>query len=147
MFAELTFKTTGRNISCPALLQIEHRKKTLSVEEWNEIKGKYFICMKGWNQYALGITGITHWNYIWLNDNCGFFDTKEEAKAFCERNNIKSFHIKGSRDEGYGSVGTRSQKVKILKLTENKLNEYFAYNRYSASVSANWRSEGKEFIF
>lgn len=101
--------------------------------------------MKGWNQYALGITGITHWNYIWLNDNCRFFDTKEEAKAFCERNNIKSFHIKGSRDEGYGSVGTRSQKVKILKLTENKLNEYFADNRYG--VSANWRSEGKEFIF
>lgn len=81
MFAELTFKTTGRNISSPALLQIEHRKKTLSAEEWNEIKG--------------------------------------------------------SRDEGYGSVGTRSQKVKILKLTENKLNEYFADNRYS--VSANWR--------
>lgn len=48
MFAELTFKTTGRNISSPALLQIDHREKTLSAEEWNEIKGKYFVCMKVW---------------------------------------------------------------------------------------------------
>ena len=142
MFAELILKTTGRNIPSPATLQVDYREKTLSAEEWNEIKGKYFVCMKGWEQYAEGITGITHWNYIWLNDNCGFFDTKEEAKAFCERNNIKSFHIKGSRDDGYGSVGTRSQKVKILKLTENKLNEYFAFDSYIASPS--WRSEGKE---
>lgn len=43
MFAELTFKTTGRNISSPALLQIEHREKTLSAEEWNEIKGKSIL--------------------------------------------------------------------------------------------------------
>lgn len=145
MFAELTFKTTGRNISSPALLQIEHREKTLSAEEWNEIKGKYFVCMKGWNQYALGITGITRWNYIWLNDNCSFFDTKEETKAFCERNNIKSFYRKGRRDEGYGSIGERSQEVKILKLTENKLNKYFAFNSYIKNPS--WRSEGKDFVF
>lgn len=140
MFAELTFKTTGRNISSPALLQIEHREKTLSAEEWNEIKGKYFVCMKGWEQYAEGITGTTHWNYIWLNDNCGFFDTKEEAKAFCERNDIKSYHRKGRRNEGYGSLGERSQEVKILKLTENKLNKYFAFNSYI--INPSWRSNG-----
>lgn len=145
MYAELILKTTGRNIPSPTHLQVDHREKTLSAEEWNEIKGKYFVSQRGWRQYAEGITGQSYWNYIWLNDNCNFFNTREEAKAFCERNDIKSYYRKGRRDEGYGSIGERSQEVKILKLTENKLNEYFADNRYSAS--ANWRSEGKEFIF
>ena len=140
MFAELILKTTGRNISSPTDLQVDYREKALPAEEWNEIKGKYFISQRGWRQYAEGITGINHWNYIWLNDNCNFFDTKEEAKAFCERNDIKSYYRKGRRDEGYGSIGERSQEVKILKLTENKLNKYFAFNSYI--IHASWRSNG-----
>lgn len=145
MFAELILKTTGRNISSPTDLQVDYREKALPAEEWNEIKGKYFISQKGWDQYAEGITGIRYWNYIWLNDNCGFFDTKEEAKAFCEKNNIKSYHRKGGKNIGYGSVGERSQEVKILKLTENKLNKYFAFNSYI--IPSSWRSNGKDFVF
>lgn len=145
MFAELILKTTGRNISSPTDLQVDYREKALPAEEWNEIKGKYFISQKGWDQYAEGITGVNYWNYIWLNDNCSFFDTKEEAKAFCERNNIKSYYRKGSRNEGYGSIGERSQEVKILKLTENKLNKYFAFDSYI--TSPDWRSNGKQYIF
>ena len=140
MFAELILKTTGRNISSPTDLQVDYREKALPAEEWNEIKDKYFISQRGWRQYAEGITGIKHWNYIWLNDNCNFFNTKEEAKAFCERNDIKSYYRKGRRDEGYGSIGERSQEVKILKLTENKLNKYFAFNSYI--INASWRSNG-----
>lgn len=145
MFAELILKTTGRNIPSPATLQVDHREKTLPAEEWNEIKDKYFVSQRGWKQDAEGITGQSYWNYIWLNDNCSFFDTKEEAKAFCERNNIKSYYRKGRRDEGYGSIGERSQEVKILKLTENKLNKYFAFDSYITNPS--WRSEGKDFVF
>lgn len=140
MFAELKLNTTGRNVSSPTYLQVDYKDKILLEEEWNEIKGKYFVSQKGWRQYAEGITGIKHWNYIWLNDNCSFFDTKEEAKAFCERNNIKSFYRKGRRDEGYGSIGEMSQEVKILKLTGNKLNKYFAFNSYI--VNPDWISNG-----
>lgn len=140
MFAELKLNTTGRDILSPTHLQVDHREKTLLAEEWNEIKGKYFVSVRGWRKYAEGITGINHWNYIWLNDNCSFFDTREEAKAFCERNDIKSYYRKGRRDEGYGSIGERSQEVKILKLTENKLNKYFAFDSYI--TSPDWRSNG-----
>lgn len=145
MYAELILKTTGRNIPSPTHLQVDHREKTLPAEEWNEIKGKYFVSQRGWRRYAEGVTGVKYWNYIWLNGDCSFFDTREEAKAFCERNNIKSYYRKGRRDEGYGSIGERSQEVKILKLTENKLNKYFAFDSYITNPS--WRSEGKDFIF
>ena len=60
MFAELILKTTGRNISSPTDLQVDYREKTLPAKEWNEIKGKYFISQKGWDQYAEGITGIRY---------------------------------------------------------------------------------------
>lgn len=46
MFVELTFKTTGRNISSSTRLQVDHREKTLSAEEWNEIKSKYFVSQR-----------------------------------------------------------------------------------------------------
>lgn len=145
MFAELKLKTTGRNIPSPTHLQVDYEHMTLSEEEWNEIKGKYFVSQRGWRQYAEGITGQSYWNYIWLNDNCNFFNTREEAKAFCEKNNIKSYYRKGRRDEGYGSIGERSQEVKILKLTENKLYIYFAFNSYI--INPSWRSNGKQYIF
>lgn len=140
MFAELKLNTTGRDIPSPTHLHVDYRDKILTEEEWNEIKGKYFVSQRGWRQYAEGITGQSYWNDIWLNDNCSLFDTKEEAKAFCERNNIKSYYRKGRRDEGYGSIGERFQEVKILKLTENKLNKYFAFNSYI--TSPDWRSNG-----
>lgn len=43
MYAELILKTTGRNIPNPATLQVDYREKNLPAEEWNEIKGKYFV--------------------------------------------------------------------------------------------------------
>lgn len=48
MFAELILKTTGRNIPSPTHLQVDYREKTLPAEEWNEIKGKYFVSQRGW---------------------------------------------------------------------------------------------------
>ena len=140
MFAELKLKTTGRDISSPAQLQREYENKTLTEEEWNEIKGKYAVIVQGWKQYAEGITGQNHWNDIWLNNNCVFFDTREEAEQFCKECGKKSYNKKGGRDIGYGSVGSASQRVKILKLSKSNLNKYFAFESYI--ISPSWRSNG-----
>lgn len=146
MFAELKLKTTGRDISSPTQLQREYEDKTLTEEEWNEIKGKYAIIVQGWDQYAEGITGIRYWNHIYLNDNCSFFDTREEAEAFCKEHCKKSYNKKGGRDIGYGSVGAESQKVKILKLSKSNLNKHFAFESWI--IHPSWRIyEERKYIY
>ena len=141
MFAELKLNSTGRNISSPVELQKEYEDKTLTEEEWNEIKGKYAIVQYGGEQVGEGHIGIEYWNHIWLNNNCNFFNTREEAKAFCKEECLKSYKKKGGLTIASNNIiGTSQQTVKIVKISKANLNKYFKFNSWI--VHPSWRSNG-----
>lgn len=54
IFAELKLKTTERDIEFPSQLQRDYENKTLTEEEWNEIKDKYAIIQYGGKQAGEG---------------------------------------------------------------------------------------------
>lgn len=140
MFAELILKTTGRNIPSPIHLQVDYKEKTLPAEEWNEIKGKYAIIQYGGKQAGEGYIGTKYWYNIWLNDNCNFFNTREEAKAFCKENCLKSYKKKGGLTIASNIIGASQQTVKIVKISKANLNKYFAHESWI--IYPGWRSNG-----
>lgn len=115
---------------------LKYKDDTLTKEEIKELKDKYAVIQRTWMHEG---DIISYDSNVWIRCNTPF-ETKEAAKAFCERNNIKSYYRKGRGDERYGSIGEMSQEVKILKLTGNKLNKYFAFNSYI--VNPDWISNG-----
>lgn len=140
MFAELIFKTTGKNIIGPVSLWREYEDNTLSEEEWNEIKDKYAILQCGAKQESEGYIGIRYWNYIWLNTDGSFFNTKEEAKAFCKEKCLRSYKKKGGLTIS-NIIGAGQQTVKIVRINKANLNKYFRFDSWV--INPNWRSEGK----
>lgn len=140
MFAELKLKTTGRNMIGPVSLWREYEDKTLTKEEWDEIKGKYATLQCGGRQAGEGYIGIEYWNYIWLNDNCNFFNTREEAKAFCKEMCLRSYKKKGGLTIASNIIGAGQQIVKIVRMGKASLNKYFRFDSWC--VNPSWRSNG-----
>lgn len=146
IFAELKLKTTGRDIEFPSQLQREYENKTLTEEEWNEIKGKYAIIQYGGKQAGEGYIGIEYWYNIWLNNNCNFFNTKEEAKVFCKKAYLGSYKKKGGLTIASNIIGARQQTVKIVKISEANLNKYFRYDSWV--ISPSWKMyEERKYIY
>lgn len=96
-------------------------------------KREYCIITEYWHQYTWGLTGQTNVNTIHLkNDDLGFA-TREEAQQAANNKGYKNYKVKGAKNEGYGSVGAKSNKVEIRTIAHVLRNED-KYRYYSVDV-------------
>lgn len=114
----LILKSTRKFIKAPGNLYAEYRDDTLTKEEIKELKDKYAIIQRTWMNDG---DRISYDSNVWIRCNTPF-ETKEAAKEFCERRNLKSFDRSQIR-----------QQVKIVRLSKKSVLKHFT------ACDLNWR--------
>ena len=87
-----------------------------AVKQDKNINKLYLIAAYGFCQYAEGITGITYTQLAFKTSDGSFFTSREQASEAKIKYNLKSFKVKGRKNEGYGSVGQEVTTVKIMSI-------------------------------
>lgn len=116
--SNLILKSTRKFIKAPGGLYSEYRDDTLTKEEIKELKDKYAVIQRTWWHEG---DRISYDSNVWIRCNTPF-ETKEAAKEFCERMNLKSFDRSQIR-----------QQVKIVKLSKKMVLKHFT------ACDLNWR--------
>lgn len=91
------------------------------IESKDPILKRYVIYVRGFEQFAEGITGQRHWGKLLVLEGQGW-ESRPAAWEWMKRTDNKSYRRKGRKDEGYGSVGAAYVKYHIMRL-----DKYFKY--------------------
>lgn len=116
--SNLILKSTRKFLEAPRNLYAEYRDGTLTKEEIKELKDKYAVIQRTWMDEGYRTSYDSN---VWIRCNTPF-ETKEAAKEFCERMNLKSFDRSQIR-----------QQIKIVKLSKKMVLKHFT------ACDLNWR--------
>ena len=86
---------------------------TQLTESNDPILKRYVIYLRGFHQYAAGITGARHWSILFAGDGSGW-RTSTEARDWMKANHKRNYSRK-SKDPVYG-VGAEYENYKVLRL-------------------------------
>lgn len=79
----------------------------------------YCLLVNYGHQYAAGVTGTNRSSRAYIdNSTQRGWRTKGQAYAAAKEAGIKSYHKRGSGDQGYGDVGSKWQTVEAIKISE-----------------------------